>query len=63
VFDPDVHNETSAADARECDYVAGFSYDIPASNVRMQMNYLRKMLPSDIAPARGLLLLNLQTAW
>ena len=63
VFDPDVHSETSPADARESDYIAGFTYDIPASNVRLQVNYSRKLMEPDIAPARGLMLVNLQTAW
>lgn len=63
VFDPDVHNESSLADARESDFIGGFSYDIPASNVRLQVNYLRKLVQPDIAPARGLMLVNLQTAW
>jgi len=63
VFDPDVHSETSLVDARESDYIAGFTYDLPLSNVRVQMNYLRKLVQADIAPPRGLLLVNLQTAW
>ena len=63
VFDPDLARETSVADAREQDWIAGFTYDVPAFNVRLQMNYLRKELPAAIAPARGLLLTNLQTVW
>jgi hypothetical protein len=63
VFDPDLERETSAADARERDWIAGFTYDVPGMNVRLQMNYLRKLLPEAIAPARGLLLTNLQASW
>jgi hypothetical protein len=63
VFDPDVRAETSVADARERDWIAGFTYVVPVYNVRLQMNYLHKMLPESIAPARHLLLTNLQTSW
>lgn len=63
VFDPDLGAETSLLDARERDWVTGFTYDLPAINVRLQMNYLRKMVPTAIAPARNLLLTNLQAAW
>jgi hypothetical protein len=63
VFDPDVDAETSALDARERDWIAGFTYDLPAMNVRLQMNYLRKLFPPGLAPSRNLLLTNLQAAW
>jgi hypothetical protein len=63
VFDPDLRTEASLADARERDWTGGFTYQVPELNVRLQMNYLRKMLPASIAPARGLLLTNLQTSW
>jgi hypothetical protein len=63
VFDPDVRAETSIADARERDWVAGFTYLVPVYSVRLQMNYLHKMLPPSIAPERNLLLANLQTSW
>jgi hypothetical protein len=63
VFDPDVNRETSVLDAREQDWVGGFTYDIPAFDLRLQMNYLRKTLPPAIAPSRNLLLTNLQAAW
>jgi hypothetical protein len=63
VFDPDLDLETSLADARERDWIAGFTYDMPAVNLRLQMNYVRKLFPAAIAPARGLLLTNLQAAW
>jgi phosphate-selective porin len=63
VFDPDLERETSLADARERDWIAGFTWDIAPLNLRFQMNYLRKTFPQAIAPARGLLLTNLQAAW
>jgi hypothetical protein len=63
VFDPDVDAETSPLDARERDWIAGFTYDLPAINLRFQMNYLRKLLPAAIAPPRNLVLTNLQAAW
>jgi hypothetical protein len=63
VFDPDLHAESTVLDARERDWVAGFTYDMPTLNLRFQMNYLRKMLPSTIAPGRNLVLTNLQAAW
>lgn len=63
VFDPDLNRETSLADARERDWVGGFSYDVPVMAVRFQMNYLRKTFPAAIASPRDLLLTNLQAAW
>lgn len=63
VFDPDLERETSLIDARERDWIAGFTYDVAALNVRLQMNYLRKTFSPIIAPSRGLLLTNLQAAW
>jgi hypothetical protein len=63
VFDPDLDAESTVLDARERDWVAGFTYDVPAFNVRFQMNYLRKLLSPSIAPGRNLLLTNLQAAW
>ncbi|NUS48012.1 MAG: hypothetical protein HOQ15_10515 [Gemmatimonadaceae bacterium] len=63
VFDPDLDAESTTANARERDLVTGFTYDVPALNVRVQMNYLRKLLPAGIAPARNLVTTNLQAAW
>jgi phosphate-selective porin len=63
VFDPDIDRETSLTDARERDWIAGFTYDVVALNVRLQMNYLRKTFSPAISPDRGLLLTNLQAAW
>jgi hypothetical protein len=63
VFDPDLHAESTVLNARERDWIAGFTYDMPALNVRFQMNYLRKLLSPSIAPGRNLLLTNLQAAW
>jgi hypothetical protein len=63
VFDPDVDAETSLLDARERDWIAGFTYDLRAFNLRLQMNYLRKRFPEAIAPSRNLVLTNLQAAW
>jgi hypothetical protein len=63
VFDPDLNAESTVLNARERDWVAGFTYDMPALNVRFQMNYLRKLLSPSIAPGRNLLLTNLQAAW
>jgi hypothetical protein len=63
VFDPDIDRETSVLDAREQDWLAGFTYDVPVLDLRLQMNYVRKQLPSTIAPARYVLLTNLQAAW
>jgi phosphate-selective porin len=63
VFDPDLDRETSLADARERDWIGGFTYDVPVTNVRLQMNYLRKMLPPSLAASRNLLVTNLQAAW
>lgn len=63
VFDPNVDAETSLLDARERDWIAGFTYDLPAINLRLQMNYLRKHFPEAIAPPRNLVLTNLQAAW
>jgi len=63
VFDPDRSRETALADARERDWIGGFTYDVPVMNVRLQMNYLRKYFPSAISAPRGLLLTNLQASW
>jgi hypothetical protein len=63
VFDPDVDAETSVLDVRERDWVTGFTYDLPAMNLRFQMNYLRKLFPQAIVPSRNLVLTNLQAAW
>lgn len=63
VFDPDLDAESTALNARERDLVTGFTYDVPSLNVRFQMNYLRKHLPSDVAPDRNLVVTNLQAAW
>ena len=63
VFDPDVDRETTLADARERDWVGGFTYDLAPYNARLQMNYLAKTFASGIATSRGLLLTNLQVAW
>lgn len=63
VFDPDLDAESTTANARERDLVTGFTYDVPALNVRVQMNYLRKLLPAGIAPVRNLVTTNLQAAW
>lgn len=63
VFDPDRSRETTLANARERDWIGGFTYDLPAMNVRLQMNYLRKHFPSAVVAPRGLLLTNLQTSW
>jgi hypothetical protein len=63
VFDPNLDAESNPFDARERDWVAGFTYDLPAFNVRFQMNYLRKQLSPSIAPGRNLLLTNLQAVW
>jgi hypothetical protein len=63
VFDPDLSRETSLLDADERDWVAGFTYDVAALNVRFQMNYLRKTFSPLVAPSRNLLLTNLQAAW
>ena len=63
VFDPDVDRETALADARERDWVGGFTYDLASYNARLQMNYLAKTFASGIATSRGLLLTNLQVAW
>lgn len=63
VFDPDVDRETTLADARERDWVGGFTYDLAPYNARLQMNYLDKTFAPGIATSRGLLLTNLQVAW
>lgn len=63
VFDPDRSRETALADARERDWIGGFTYDVPVMGVRLQMNYLRKHFPPAIAAPRGLLLTNLQASW
>ena len=63
VFDPDRSRETAVANARERDWIGGFTYDLPVMNVRLQMNYLRKYFPTAIASPRGLLLTNLQATW
>jgi hypothetical protein len=63
VFDPDLDAESTVLNAREHDWIAGFTYDVPAFNVRLQMNYLRKLLSPGIAPGRNLVLTNLQAAW
>ena len=61
VFDPDLDAESTTLNARERDLITGFTYDISALNLRFQMNYLRKVL--QFAPARNLVLTNLQAAW
>jgi hypothetical protein len=63
VFDPDLDAESTVLNARERDLITGFTYDVPSLNVRVQMNYLRKLLPAGIAPGRNLILTNLQAAW
>jgi hypothetical protein len=63
VFDPDLDTESTALNARERDLITGFTYDMPALNLRFQMNYLRKLFAPAIAPARNLVLTNLQAAW
>ena len=63
VFDPDLDAESTVVDARERDWIAGFTYDMPVLNLRFQMNYLRKLLSPRIAPGRNLVLTNLQAAW
>lgn len=63
VFDPDRNRESGLADARERDWIGGFTYDMPVMDVRFQMNYLRKYFSSAAAAPRGLLLTNLQATW
>jgi hypothetical protein len=63
VFDPNLDAESSLLDASERDWITGFTYDLPALNLRLQMNYLRKLFPEAIAPSRNLVLTNLQAAW
>ncbi len=63
VFDPDTRRETNANNVTERDYVAGFNYFITENRVKLQANYVRRTFHNAIAPARHLLLVNLQTSW
>ena len=63
VFDPDRGRESALANARERDWIGGFTYDVPVMHVRLQMNYVRKNFQPALASASGLLLTNLQASW
>lgn len=54
---------SSAYNASERDYVAGFNYFIRQRYFKLQFNYLRKTYANRLLPSRNVLLLNLQTWW
>jgi phosphate-selective porin len=62
-WDPDLDADDAAASAAERDYLAGLTYTLAGSPVRIQANYVRKHFADEVAPTRNLLMLNLQTAW
>jgi phosphate-selective porin len=62
-WDPDIANETNAANALERDYVAGFNYFIRERYFKLQFNYLRKTFPSGLVASRNVAFLSLQTWW
>ena len=62
-FDPDTAVENSSATVAERDYIAGLNYYLREHHAKLQFNYLRKTFNGQLAPARNLVLVNLQTMW
>jgi hypothetical protein len=62
-WDPDLHNESSAAAAAERELVAGASYFIEGGATRLAANVVRSTFPSGIVQSSTLLLLSLQVVW
>jgi len=62
-WDPDLHNESDAADAAERELVAGASYFIEGGATRLAANVVRSTFPSGIVQSSTLLLFSLQVVW
>jgi hypothetical protein len=62
-WDPDLHNESGAADAAEREIVAGASYFIEGGATRLAANVVRSTFPSGIVQSSTLLLFSLQVVW
>jgi phosphate-selective porin len=62
-FDPNTAIENSSANVAERDYIAGLNYYLREHHAKLQFNYLRKTFSGQRAPARNLVLVNLQTMW
>ena len=62
-WDPDISSESTPADARERDYIAGFNWLPPATRLKVQLDLTDKTFNQSIAPSRVLAVLNLQASW
>ena len=62
-WDPDLHNESGAADAAEREIVAGASYFIEGGATRLAANVVRSTFPSGIVQSSTLFLFSLQVVW
>ena len=62
VFDPDTHNEETAATVTERDWLTGANWFVAGPNVVLQFDYVRKTFASIQAP-RNVFMTNLQTSW
>ena len=62
-WDPNLHNETGAADVAEREIVAGASYFIEGGATRLAANVVRSTFPSGIVQSSTLLLFSLQVVW
>ncbi|HSK11396.1 MAG TPA: porin [Vicinamibacterales bacterium] len=61
-WDPDRAGDATAAAVEERDYVAGASYFLD-TNVKWQVNVLRKTFTTGVVPTRTQLTTNLQVSW
>ncbi|MEP6999102.1 MAG: porin [bacterium] len=62
-WDPDTKREADTASATERDYLAGFTWTMPAAGLKTQADVVRRTYSSALAPSRWQLLINLQTSW
>ena len=62
-WDPDTALDTTAANADERDYVAGFNYFLAGSRAKLQFNYLLKTYANELVPDQKLAVMKLQTSW
>jgi hypothetical protein len=62
-WDPDTKREADAASATERDYLAGFTWTMPAAGLKAQADIAHRTYSSALAPSRWQLLINLQTSW
>ncbi|WP_284348726.1 porin [Roseisolibacter agri] len=63
VWDPDTHNESSAATARATDVLGGVNLALGGSNSAVQIDYQVRSFHGHLAPRASQLLLNVQTSW